>query len=423
MEKGMKTESEVKIKFSWDRESKRLVACVAGMLLLGILVCGVAVDRYCAVLNQRFNLAAASMLGSVKEAYPEASEEELIAVLSSDTDDGRGEALLGKYGILLREAESSFAGIRKREGRFLALLAAVGVLTACGVFLILFLWLAHRQRETGQLCSYVDEVSRGDFRLDMSDNRNSEFSRLKNELYKLTVIMREQAKTAIDNRKALADAVADISHQLKTPLTSVTVLVDNLLEDPHMEPAVRSRFLREISSQLSGVSWMTATLLKLSRLDAGVVELERKPLYIKALAEKVCRKLELLAEWRQVGLKLQIPDDIQILGDEQWLTEALVNLVKNALEHSEPETEVLLAAQENDVYTLVTVRDQGEGISEEEQRHLFERFYRGRSAGADNVGIGLALSREIIVRQGGYITVESERGKGTVFFIKFIKCH
>lgn len=416
-------ESEVGIKLLWNREVKRLVVCVAGVLLLGILVCGAAIDRYWAVMNREFNLAVASMLGSVKEAYPEASEEELIAVLSGDTGDSTGEVLLGKYGIFLSGAESSFAGIREREGQCLMLLAAVGVLTACGVFLILFLYLVRRQRETGQLCSYVDEVSRGNFRLDISDNRNSEFSRLKSELYKLTVFMREQAKTAIDNRNTLADAVADISHQLKTPLTSVTVLVDNLLEDPHMEPAVRSRFLQEISSQLSGVSWMTATLLKLSRLDAGVVELERKPLYIKALAEKVCQKLELLAEWRQVELKLQIPDDIQVMGDEQWLTEAMLNLVKNALEHSGPETEVLLTAQENDVYTLVTVKDQGEGISEEEQRHLFERFYRGRSAGADSVGIGLALSREIIVRQGGYITVESDSGMGTAFFIKFIKCH
>lgn len=416
-------EPEMKINFSWNRETRRLMIWVAGVLLLGMLAGGMAIDRYCAVINQEFNLAVASMLDSVLEAYPEVSGEELIAVLGKEKDSGAGEVLLGKYGIFLNEAESSFAGIRKREEQFLLLFAAVGLLTAGGAFLILFVYLMRRQRETGQLCCYVDEVSRGNFRLDVSENRNSEFSRLKNELYKLTVIMREQAKTAIDNRKALADAVADISHQLKTPLTSVTVLVDNLLENQHMEPAVRSRFLREISSQLSGVSWLIATLLKLSRLDAGVVELDWKPLYIKALAEKVCQKLELLAEWRRVELRLHIPDEIQIMGDEHWLTEALLNLVKNAVEHSGPGMEVLVAAQENDVYTLVTVRDQGEGISDEEQKHLFERFYRGRTAGADSVGIGLALSREIIVRQDGYITVESEKGKGTAFFIKFIKCH
>lgn len=413
----------MKINFSWNRETKRLMACLGGVLLLGILVCGAVIDRYCAVMNQEFNLAVASMLGSVKEAYPEASEEELIGLLSENTDSGEGEVLLGKYGIFLEEAGSSFSGIRKKEGQFLALFVTVGILTAGGVFLTLLVYLMRRQREIGQLCSYVDEVSRGDFRLEVSRNRDSELSRLKNELYKLTIFMGEQAKTAIDNRKALADAVADISHQLKTPLTSVTVLVDNLLENQHMESTVRNRFLQEISSQLSGVSWLIATLLKLSRLDAGVVELEQNPLSVRALAEKVCQKLELLAEWRQVELKLQIPEEIWIVGDEQWLTEALLNLVKNAVEHSDVGGEVLVTAQENDVYTLVTVQDQGEGISAEEQKHLFERFYRGRSAGADSVGIGLALSREIIVRQGGYITVESGEERGTTFFVKFIKCH
>lgn len=419
----MAMEPEMKMKFSWNRETKRLTACLGGVLLLGILVCGAVIDRYCAVMNQEFNLAVASMLGSVKEAYPEASEEELIGLLSESADSGAGEVLLGKYGIFLKEEGSAFSGIRKKEGQFLALFVTVGILTAGGAFLTLLVYLMRRQREIGQLCSYVDEVSRGEFRLDVSRNRDSELSRLKNELYKLTIFLREQTKTAVDNRKALADAVADISHQLKTPLTSVTVLVDNLLENQHMDSMVRNRFLQEISSQLSGVSWLIATLLKLSRLDAGVVELEQKPLSVRALAEKVCQKLELLAEWRQVELKLQIPEEIWITGDEQWLTEALLNLVKNAVEHSDAGGEVLVTARENDVYTLVTVRDQGEGISAEEQKHLFERFYRGRSAGADSVGIGLALSREIVVRQGGYITVESDEEKGTTFFIKFIKCH
>lgn len=399
------------------------MACLTGVLLLGILVCVVVINKYCDVMNQEFNLAVSSMLGSMKEAYPEADEEELIAALNSDTDSRVGDALLGKYGIFPGESGSSFSSMRKKEEQFLALFVTAGILTAVGVFLTLFVYLMHRQREIGQLCNYVDEVSRGDFRLDISGNRDSELSSLKNELYKLTVLMREQTKTAIDNRKALADAVADISHQLKTPLTSVTVLVDNLLENQHMEPSVRSRFLQEISSQLSGVSWLIATLLKLSRLDAGVVELEHSPLSVRTLGEKVYQKLELLAEWRQVELKFQIPEEIWIWGDDQWLTEALLNLVKNAVEHSDAGGEVLVTAQENDVYTLVTVQDQGEGISAEEQKHLFERFYRGRSAGADSVGIGLALSKEIITRQDGYITVESCEEKGTTFFIKFIKCH
>lgn len=411
------------MKFEWNQEVKRLMTVFAVIFFLGGLCCNLVIAGYCRRLDREFNLAVASMLDSVKQAYPAASEEELLELLGENSDRGTEKRLLGQYGIFLEGKGNSFAGLNSIKKGFCGILSAI-LLTTGGVFLtILFLYIRHRQREIGKLCSYMDEVGRGDFSLDISHNRDDELSGLKNELYKLTVFLKEQAEMAIDNRRALADSVADISHQLKTPLTSVTVLVDNLSENQDMDSAVRSRFLREVSDQLSGVSWLVAVLLKLSRLDAGVVELEHKPLSVRALADKVYQKLELLAEWRQVDLRLQIPAEIWIRGDDQWLTEAFLNLVKNAIEHSTAGGEVLMTAEENDVYTLITVQDHGEGISAEEQKHLFERFYRGHSAGADNVGIGLSLAKEIIVRQEGYITVESDRGRGTTFLIKFIKCH
>ena len=269
----------------------------------------------------------------------------------------------------------------------------------------------------------MEELVRGNYALDIQDNDDDELSGLKNEIYKLTVFFREQAKQAAANRLALADSVADISHQLKTPLTSVTVLVDNLLDSEEMEADTRRRFLMEISGQLSGVTWLVSTLLKLSRLDAGVVELENRPLQVCSLVQEVLNRLELIAELRQVELCAEIPETLQISGDDQWLTEALLNVVKNAIEHSNAGGRVIMKAEENDIYTLLAVQNHGEPISEEEQKHLFERFYRGNSAKKESVGIGLALAKEIVEKQNGYITVESGKEKGTFFFIKFMKCH
>ena len=201
------------------------------------------------------------------------------------------------------------------------------------------------------------------------------------------------------------------------------VLTDNLLENEGMEPDVRSRFLHEISGQLSGVTWLINALLRISRLDAGVVQMEVRSLALRALLEEVCSRLEFLSELRQVTLRLKMEENIRIFGDDGWLKEAFLNLVKNALEHSYSGGEVEIMAEENQVYTQVSIRDYGEGVDVEEQRHLFERFYRGKTAGKNSVGIGLALSKEIIGRQGGYISMESVRGKGTVFFVKFLKCH
>lgn len=409
--------------FFWNKEIKRLMAAIAAILSAGVLCSSFVISTYCNAVGREFNLAVASMLDSVRSSYPDASEENLMSLLRGNTDSGAGERLLGQYGVFLEESGSTFAGLKEKEAGFSKSLTVVFLITGVSMAAVLYIYLKHRQSEIGKLCSYMVEVGKGNFSLDAAGNREDELSGLKNELYKLAVFLKEQAKTAINNRKALADAVADISHQLKTPLTSVTVLVDNLLENQNMEPAVRTRFLREISIQLSGVSWLIATLLKLSRLDAGVVQFERKPLSVKKLVEEVYRKLEISAEWRQVGLKLQISDGIWVYGDEQWLTEAFINLVKNAIEHSEEGGEVLVYAEENDVYTLVAVKDHGEGISREEQKNLFQRFYRGHSAGRDNVGIGLSLAKEIIVRQEGYISVESEKESGTVFLVKFMKCH
>ena len=269
----------------------------------------------------------------------------------------------------------------------------------------------------------MEELSRGNYGLDIQDNGDNELSGLKNEVYKLTVFFREQAQQAAANRRALADSVADISHQLKTPLTSVMVLADNLSESEGMPEETRRYFLSEITRQITGISWLVSTLLKLSRLDAGVVELKQEPLSVARLADEVCGKLEVNAEWNQVAFSVDIPDRIVIRGDFQWLTEAVLNIVKNAIEHSPAGSVVEIRAEDNDVYTLLTVHNWGQEIPDEDQRHLFERFYRGGSARSDSIGIGLALAKEIVARLGGYITVESKEEKGTFFFIKFLKCH
>lgn len=412
-----------KMKIYWNKETKRLGIALVLFGLMGMLLCNLVMSRYRAAVNLEYNQAIAALLGSVIEAYPETSEDALIQVLNGQGSAESGEKILEKYGVFLEESSFVFAG---QESSINGLQLSLNLLLLFVLFSLLaifFFYLSRRQDRIFTLCRYMEELSRGNYGLDIQDSGDDELSGLKSEVYKLTVVFREQAQHAAANRRALADSVADISHQLKTPLTSVMVLVDNLSENEDMDGITRHRFLSEISKQISGVTWLVATLLKLSRLDAGVIQLENKPLLLRGLAEEIFGKLELTAEWHQVELYMEIPDTVSLHGDIQWLTEALLNIVKNAIEHSLPESVVKLAAEENDVYTLLTVYNVGEVIPEEEQKHLFERFYRGGSAGADSAGIGLALAKEVIVQQGGYISVESDQEKGTTFYIKFLKCH
>ena len=411
------------MKFTWNRELKKLCVELIAVSLLILLFCNLLFTSYRVSFNREYHQILASLVGSVMEAYPDTSEDDLILMLNGQGNAEAGEQILRQYGIFLGNENDAVPVLKRHTTAMQWEINLMFTALAAGMLGILFSYLSKRQTQIQRISDYMEELVRGNYALDIQDNGDDELSILKNEIYKLTVFFREQAKQAAANRLALADSVADISHQLKTPLTSVTVLVDNLLDSEEMEADTRQRFLMEISGQLSGVTWLVSTLLKLSRLDAGVVELEKRPMQVCSLAQEVLNRLELTAELRQVELRLEIPETIQISGDTQWLTEALLNVVKNAIEHSSAGSRVILKAEENDVYTLLTVQNRGEPISEEDQKHLFERFYRGHSAKKESVGIGLALAKEIIEKQNGYITVESGKEQGTIFYIKFMKCH
>lgn len=289
------------------------------------------------------------------------------------------------------------------------------------LWLFLFTYLRKRQGRIDSLETYMDTLHGKGHHLKLEDNLDDELSGLRNEIYKLTVLLRKQAKDADEKKKALADSVANISHQLKTPLTSAIVLMDNLSEDSQMDQTIRRHFMSEITYQLTGMSWLVSTMLKLSRLDAGVVELERERIGLRELLEETLRRVETAAEWNDISFTVNIPEEASVCVDRRWTVEALANVVKNAIEHSPAGGSIQISGDENDVYAHIAVRDHGEGIGEEERERLFNRFYKGVSTREDSIGIGLALAKEVIEKQQGYVSVESEKGKGCCFLIKFLK--
>ena len=329
-----------------------------------------------------------------------------------------GRALLERYGIFA--GAFTFAADRAVRGKLLLCLDGSLCVTCSGAAVIFLRYLLVRRGRIEQLKEYVCEVEQGKYVLDITENEEDELSVLKNELYKITVMLKESAELQKRQKNALANSLADISHQLKTPLTSVMVLLDNLSESSHMEEQTRRRFLAEITRQLENINWLVAALLKLSRLDAGVVEFERKQVIVDALLTTVNENIKPAAERKQVRIKREGEKGAVLSGDYRWLTEAVTNIVKNAIEHSFTDSEIEIWVKDNAVYTAIGIRDFGEGVEEADQKRIFERFYRSRYAKEDSVGIGLSLAKEIIERQQGYLTVET-REQGTLFQIKFLK--
>lgn len=405
----------------WNKNKvfRKLVIIILLVMTGMTIVFNVCLHKTLQQMSEEYYDMIAALLENVREQYPDFKEEEWIQLLNQEDTSDKSRKALEQYGIYPEELPI----LSQRRYQILLYIGGncIFLLLCGGILVMLFAYQKQRDRQIEALTVYIRRIEQGIYTLDMEENREDELSGLKNELYKITVMLKEAADLSYKQRKALADSVSDISHQLKTPLTSCMVLLDNLSESEHMEEATRRKFLSEITRQLTNVNWLIVTLLKLSRMDAGVVEFRQELFELQSLIDKVFENLAMLAEWKEVVLQQEGNTNVRICGDMHWIGEAIMNLVKNAIEHSPAKAAVLIRVEDNAVYTAISVIDSGIGIPEEEQAHIFERFYRSSTAKENSVGIGLALCKEIIERQNGYITLTSEPGQGTEFIIKFIK--
>ena len=295
------------------------------------------------------------------------------------------------------------------------------VLTASIFFLLLTVLNARRRyKRIGALADEIDRILHGgdSFRLDRFSE--GELSILESELSKMTATLRQQAETLETDKLYLADSLADISHQLKTPLTSINLAV-SMLSAPGLTDARRAELTRDVARSLSRMEWLVSALLKMSRLDAGTAELVREQVPVREVVNQAAAPLAIAMELRGVEFITDISDSAGFTGDPAWTAEALGNILKNAMEHTPAGGAVTVRAMENAIFTEITVQDTGVGFDPEELPHLFERFYRGKNASRDSAGIGLALARMIVVNQGGAIKAGNVPTGGARFVIRFYK--
>ncbi len=300
-----------------------------------------------------------------------------------------------------------------REAGILVLIAA---LLLCLSF---FAFTAYRYRQIRRLSDYLRRICAGEHSLEVRDNVEGELSILKNEIYKVTLMLSEYNNQLQREKQRLSEHMADISHQLKTPLTSMMVMVD-LLADEGLPPEKRREFTARISSQLKRMEWLVSSLLKMARLDAGEVKMKQERVMFRTLMENALKPLLIPMELKSISYTVTGQDET-LICDLQWTGEAIINILKNSIEHLPEHGEIEISAQDNPLYFEIRISDNGPGISREDLPHIFNRFYRGRNASPDSAGIGLAMARSIIQEQSGDIAVESRPGQGTTFFIRLYK--
>lgn len=400
-------------------EDRKLFISVIALSLIALLTSVLLNLAMMAYTNQALKDTYAGIVGTVVQKYPRA-EAQVVQDLHSPGADSvnLGTQVLEKYGL----GDRSAADIGIAAGLLARLLPAGLVLVGlvCTGFVLL---LARYQRAVSAqvegLSVYLHQIDAGDYSLDVRDNGEGSFSLLKNDLYKVTVRLREQAELLQKDKTALSNLIADISHQIKTPLTSLGVLAELLAEDPPEED--RRAFVERLRAQLGRSQWLVAALLKLARLDAGTAAFKSEPVDVRRLIERALEPLQIPLEIKNQHLEVHGDDSVSFTGDLNWSAEALTNVVKNCVEHTPEGGRIEIRYGANALYAEIIVSDDGEGLASRDLPNIFNRFYRGENAGENSVGIGLALAKAIFTAQGGDISVHSQRGMGTSFAIRIFR--
>ena len=232
-------------------------------------------------------------------------------------------------------------------------------------------------------------------------------------------MLREVAENESLDKLKLKDSLSDISHQLKTPLTSINIMLDNILDDPDMNNTTKTKFLQNIKREITNISSLVEEILKLSKFDANVIKFEKRNVFLREIVKKAITNVEMLAELKNVKINIITVVDDTLSCDLKWQVEAITNILKNCIEHSKKNSKIDVYINSNKIYKSIVIKDNGEGIDKHDLPHIFERFYKGKNSSKDSVGIGLALSKTIIEKDKGSIIVDSQKDATTIFTIKY----
>lgn len=291
----------------------------------------------------------------------------------------------------------------------------------CMAAMLLFLFMTKKRYDDISDLSYeIDKILHATESVYLVPNKEGELAILTNQIAKMVMRLQEQAEQLQNEKGNLRNAIADISHQIRTPLTSIRMTLHQLMND-ELTKEERNRSICEINNMLSRIEWLTTALLKIARLESGIAEFAETAVDVSDLIRTALQPLEVMMELKNIHMDMQLQTQAAFTGDFAWTNEAVGNLLKNCIEHTPADGTLTIRTEENSLYTQIRIADNGPGISKEDFPHLFERFYKGKNSAPQNAGIGLALSRIIIGRQNGTIRAANINPHGTEFIVTFYK--
>lgn len=389
------------------------IVIVLLFIIIFVVVIKMQNKVYSKIVNEKIN----DIINNVMEKYPEVKEEDILKIINNRDDSS--ENILEKYGY--DDELSYIKELRENINKNLINTAVLIGIFGIASLSIFMRYVLIQEKELKEINEYIKEVNNKNYSLKIEDNKDGELSRLRNELYKTTVILRKAAENSEEEKEKLSIAIADISHQLKTPLTSIRIMLDNISDNPDMPQEIREDFIQDISKQVEHMSSLVISLLKIAKFDAGTIKMENEEIDAKKLIDSVINNLAILIEIKEIEVITKIDEKAIFIADYKWQQEALTNILKNAIEHSQPKSNIYIIVENTSIFLKIKIKDEGQGIEQKDLKHIFERFYRAKNCNEDSIGIGLSLAKTIIEQNNGYIKATSEVGKGTLFEIKYIK--
>ena len=366
------------------------------------------------IYKEKYNMFVNNIISVIKEKYPDISNKNIIDILNNKTNLN----YLNEYGIDVDD-EFALISMHKENKKILIINNVILGSFILVLSIILIINKNYENNKLEEIIHLIEEINKKNYNLNIKGTDETMISKLKNEMYKTVVMLKNDADNSLKDKLIIKTYLEDISHQLKIPLTVINISLDNLIDNPNMDEKNRNEFISKISKEVTNINNLIQNLLKLSKFDVNVINFVNKSVSIKEFINKSIDKISLIADLKNINIKVNILNDFNLNIDLNWQIEALSNIVKNAIEHSNENDIVYINCNDNKIYSKIEIINNGI-INDKDLNKIFDRFYTNKKGYSESVGIGLSLAKNIIEKNNGKIDVYSKDGK-TIFTIKYYK--
>lgn len=398
---------------------KIVILCFV-FLMLTLVTMNIGINN----INKKVIRQNAAVLGIVLEENPEL-EKNIVGYFTKGISEDQiksGLTTLEKYSYNETLKPVDIPLIRESSKSLLFNVLTINIIFFITIFFIVLLDYKKILSKINIVSSSVERVLEGEYDMTLEGGEEGEFSILYNQLNLLVNRLIENMEKLKKEKEFLKNIISDISHQLKTPLSSIIMLNELMISKDDMDEETKVKFLNKTSEQLTRMEWLIINLLKIARVEAGAINYKMKNQPLIITINKAFSPLKEKAKAKKQNVIIEEKRDVYLNHDSDWMTEAIGNIIKNAIEHTEEYGTISIEIKESPLLVSIIIRDNGRGIKKEELPHIFERFYKGKhEVKPISIGIGLTLSKSIIESNGGSISVKSREGEGTEFAITFLK--